>query len=84
MNTSELTPNYDYFAEAVLNQLQAADLDISNLKDGISRTRTANKSNNRQRGAPLVAFGALTALTASADIACAVGSFFRKGKFFCW
>ena len=77
MNTSESTPNYDYFVEYVQNQLQAADLDIRNLKDEISQTLTANKSNNREkRGAPLVAFGALTALTAGAGIACAVGSIF--------
>ena len=77
MNTSGSTLNYDYFAEYVQNQLQAADLDIRNLKDEISQTLTANKSNNREkRGAPLVAFGALTAWTAGAGIACAVGSIF--------
>ena len=46
------------------------------MKDEISQTLTTNKPNNREeRGAPLVAFGALTALTAGAGIASAVGSF---------
>ena len=77
MNTSESILNYDYFAEYVQNQLQAADLDIKNLKTEISQTLAANKLNNREkRGVPLVAFGALTALTAGAGIACAVGSIF--------
>ena len=77
MNTSESTLNYDYFAEYVQNQLQVADLDTGNLKDEIAQTLTANISHNREkRGAPLVAFGALTALTAGAGIACAVGSIF--------
>ena len=76
MNTSESTFNYAYFDEYVRNQLQAVDLDIRKLKDEISQTLTTNKSNNREkRGAPLVAFGALTALTAGAGIASAVGSF---------
>ena len=77
MNTSESTLNNDYFAEYNQNQLQDADLEIRNLTDEIFQNLTANKSNNREKkGATLVAFGALTALTAGTGIACAVGSLF--------
>ena len=48
-----------------------------NLKTEIPQTLAANKLKNREkRGVPLLAFGALTALTAGAGIACAVGSSF--------
>ena len=64
MNTSQSTLYYDEFAEHV-----------QNLKDEIFQILTANKFKNQEkRGAPLLAFGTLTAFSAGTRIACAAGS----------
>ena len=77
MNTNESSLNFDYLSGFVDKQLQLARQDLQDLRTDISETLMRNDSHERnRRGVPLIAFGALTAVTAGAGIACSIGSIF--------
>ena len=76
MSTNESSLNFELFSKHVEKQLQAAKNDIRELQDELietmgSTTSVSNYSSYRsKRGAGSIAFGALTALSAGAGIAC--------------
>ena len=64
-------------------QLQAAKEDLVEMKNELAETiginemgQTDSTHKRNKRGLPIIAFGALTAATAGAGIACSLGSIF--------
>ena len=77
MNTKKSSLNFDYLTGFVDKQLQLARQDLQDLRTDISETLMRNDSHERnRRGVPLIAFEALTAVTAGAGIACSIGRIF--------
>ena len=82
MSTKESSLNFELISKHVEKQLQAAKIDIRELQEELietmgSTTSLSNYSSYRsKRGAGLIAFRALTALSAGAGIACSLGSIF--------
>ena len=73
--TNESSLNFDYLSGFVEKELHLARQDLQELRTDFSETLMRNYSLERnRRGFPLIAFGALTALTAG--IACSIGSIF--------
>ena len=77
MNTNESSLNFDYLSEFVDKQLHHARQDLQDLRTEISETLMRKNSLERnRRGVPSIAFGALTAVTAGAGLACSIGIIF--------
>ena len=70
---------FSYLTKYVKTQLQFTEMDSINLRQEISETLASKMTNARQRrGVPLVAFDTISAITAGAGVACAVGSLFEN------
>ena len=82
VSTNETSLNFELISKHVEKQLLAAKVDIKELQEELFETMGSNKTmrnysaNRNKRGAGLIAFGALTALSAGAGIACSLGSIF--------
>ena len=82
MSTNETSLNFELISKHVEKQLLAAKIDIKELQEELFETMGSTKTmrnysaNRNKRGAGLIAFGALTALSAGAGIACSLGSIF--------
>ena len=82
MSTNETSLNFELISKHVEKQLLAAKVDIKQLQEELFETMGSTKTmrnysaNRNKRGAGLIAFGALTALSAGAGIACSLGSIF--------
>ena len=82
MSTNESSLNFELISKYVDKQLQAAKIDIRELQGELveimgSTTSVSSYSYYRnKRGTGLIAFGALTALSAGAGIAYTLGSIF--------
>ena len=82
MSTNESSLNFELISKHVEKQLKAAKIDIRELQEelietmGSTRSVSNYSSYRSKRGAGLIAFGALTALSAGAGIACSLGSIF--------
>ena len=69
MNTNEKLLDFQHLSKFTSEQLQLARLDLTNLRKEVSDTLLTNETNRREkRAAPLIAFGALTALTAGPEL----------------
>ena len=83
LNTNESGLHFDLLAKHVSGQLQAAKEDLVEMKNELAETiginemgQTDSTHKRNKRGLPIIAFGALTAATAGAGIACSLGSIF--------
>ena len=82
MSTNESSLNFELISKHVEKQIQAAKIDIRELQEKLietmgSATSVRNYSSYRsKRGAGLISFAALTALSAGAGIVCTLGSIF--------
>ena len=81
MNTNEKLFDFQHLTGFTSEQLQLARLDLTNLRKEVSDTLLTNETNRREnRAAPPIAFGALTALTAGAGIACSLVVFLMNAE----
>ena len=82
MSTNKSSLNFELISKHVEKQLQADKIDIRELQGELietmrSTTSLDNYSSYRnKRGAGLIAFGALTVLSAGAGVACTLKSIF--------
>ena len=77
LNTKEILFHFDYLSRFAEKQFYLARQDLQNLRTDISETLMKNDSFERnQLGVPLIAIGALTAVTPGAGTACPIGSIF--------
>ena len=83
MIKNETSLKIDYLLHRTENEFKSVQLDILNMKSEIWRTfgteeQTTKQTDNERtkRGAGLIALGALTAVTAGAEMACSIGSIF--------
>ena len=82
MSTNESSLNFELISKHAEKQLQAAKIDITERQEKLIETMgstnsVSNYSSNRsKRETGSTVFGALTALSAGAGIACTLGSIF--------
>ena len=79
ISTNELSPNFELISKPIDKQIQAAKNNIRELQGELIETMgstisvSSYSSHRNKTEASLISFGALTALSARADIACQYG-----------